>query len=49
MKKIKLGDVCKFSEERISVANLNETNYISTDNLLPNKGGIIDSTTLQTN
>ena len=46
MKKIKLGDVCQFSEDRTAVASLNETNYISTENLLPNKGGITDAATL---
>ena len=46
MEKIRLGDVCKFSEEKIAVANLNETNYISTENLLPNKGGIVPAATL---
>ncbi len=40
MKKIKLGDVCKFVAEKISVSNLTKNNYISTENLLPNKGGI---------
>ena len=40
MKKIKLGDVCKFVEERISVSVLDKSNYISTENLLPNKNGI---------
>ena len=46
MKKIKLGDVCQFSEDRTAVASLDETNYISTENLLPNKGGITDAATL---
>lgn len=46
MKKIKLGDVCNFSEKRIAVTCLDKTNYISTDNLLPNKGGITDAATL---
>lgn len=46
MKKIKLSDVCTFSEEKISVACLDKMNYISTDNLLPNKGGIAKADTL---
>ena len=40
MEKIKLGNACKFVEEKIPVSNLDKTNYISTENLLPNKGGI---------
>ena len=40
LKKIKLGDVCKFSSDKISVSTLTEKNYISTENLLPNRGGI---------
>ena len=46
MKKVKLSDVCNFSEDRTSVASLNETRYISTENLLPNRGGITDAVTL---
>lgn len=46
MKKIKLGDVCQFSEDRTAVASLNKKNYISTENLLPDRNGIIDATTL---
>lgn len=46
MKKIKLGDVCQFSEDRTAVASLDKTNYISTENLLPDRNGIIDAATL---
>lgn len=46
MQKIKLGDVCKFASNRVSVENLDKTNYISTENLLPDKGGITAAATL---
>ena len=46
MQKIKLGDVCKYAEDRIAVSTLTKKNYISTENLLPNKGGITIAATL---
>lgn len=46
MQKIKLGDIAEYAEDRISVSTLNERNYISTENLLPNKGGITTAANL---
>lgn len=38
-----LGDLLKYSKDRIKVENLNNKNYISTENMLPNKGGVINA------
>lgn len=39
-KSIKLSDVCYFSSYKIEVSNLSLDNYVSTENMLPNKSGI---------
>lgn len=39
-KSIKLSDVCYFSSDKIEVSNLSLDNYVSTENMLPNKSGI---------
>ncbi len=38
-----LGDVCNFSKDKVAVSTLNLRNYISTENLLQNKGGVIEA------
>lgn len=38
--KYKLSDICEFAKEKIDVANLDVTNYISTENMVPDKGGV---------
>lgn len=43
---VKLGDVCVFSSEKIEVSKLSLKNYISTENMLPNKAGICCSANL---
>lgn len=43
-----LSDICYFNKDRINVAELNNSNYISTENMLPNRGGITTATTLPT-
>lgn len=35
-----LSDICKYRKEKISTQNLKRENYISTDNMLPEKQGI---------
>lgn len=35
-----LSTVCEYRNERISADKVNENNYISTENMLPNRGGI---------
>ena len=47
-KECKLGEVCSYSKERINISKLNNENYISTENMLPNRGGITKATTLPT-
>ena len=44
----KLSDLCFFADGRISVADLDLDNYISTENMLPNKEGITRSSGLPT-
>ena len=41
-----LGDVCNFSKDKVEVSKLGLGNYISTENLLPNKGGITEAASL---
>ena len=41
--KHKLSDICSFANDRVLVANLELNNYISTENMLPNKEGITQS------
>ena len=41
-----LGDICSFAKERIDVNLLSEKNYISTENMLPDKNGIVEATSL---
>jgi len=43
-----LSDLCFFVDERIAVADLDLNNYISTENMLPNKDGITRSAGLPT-
>ncbi len=40
---IELSDICAFADGRVSVADLDLDTYISTENMLPNKEGIIRS------
>lgn len=35
-----LSDVCEYREERITAKNVNINNYISTENMIPNRGGV---------
>lgn len=46
MHKVPLSEVCDYSIASTEVKNLNLSNYITTDNLLPNRGGIVDATNL---
>lgn len=41
-----LKDVAKFTTSKIEVCEIDETNYISTENMLPNKGGITIASSL---
>ncbi len=43
-----LSDICVYRNERISTNALNSHTYVSTENMLPDKGGITDATSLPT-
>ncbi len=45
----KLGDVCKFHNNKIDISKLSEHNYISTENMIENFGGIKTSSKLPSN
>ncbi len=42
----KLADICKFVKEKTDVFGLDEVNYISTENMMPNRGGVTKATNL---
>ena len=42
----KLGDICSYSTIRISIDNLSPKTYFSTENMLPNKMGAVEASTL---
>ena len=42
----KLSDICEFVKGKVAVSNLTKMNYISTENMLPNRGGIVEAATL---
>lgn len=43
---LRLGDVATFSKDKVAVSALDLGNYISTENLLPNKGGVMKAASL---
>ena len=44
--KYKLKDICFFVDEKIFIRKLTKDTYISTENMLPNRGGIVAASTL---
>lgn len=46
--KCKLSDICGFRKGKVDVSNLTLKTYISTENMLPNKGGITVASSLPT-
>lgn len=42
----KLSDICSYRKGKIEVKRLNNITYISTENMLPNKGGITEASSL---
>lgn len=42
----KLSDICEFVKGKVDVSSLTKTNYISTENILPNRGGIVEAASL---
>lgn len=47
-KECKLSDICDYGKDRIEVSSLDNSTYISTENMLPNRAGITIATTLPT-
>ena len=46
--KCKLEEICLFRIGKTDVANLTTETYISTENMLPNKSGIVNAASLPT-
>ncbi len=44
--KCKLSDICDYVKSKTTVDSLNKNNYISTENMLPNRGGIVEASAL---
>ena len=44
--KYKLSDICFYAKGKIDVSGLTDTDYISTENMIPNKGGITTASSL---
>lgn len=42
----KLNSLCAYAKGKIAVENLNAQSYISTENMMPNKGGIVAASSL---
>lgn len=42
----RLGEIAVYSNNRISISEINSSNYVGVENLLQNKAGKIDSTSL---
>lgn len=45
-KSYSLGEICSYSKERINIQDVTNKNYISTENMFPDKGGITEAATL---
>ena len=46
--KYSLSSLCEYRKGKVNVDELNKDTYISTENMLPNKGGVIRATSLPT-
>ena len=46
--KCKLSDICGFRKGKVNVSTLTLQTYVSTENMLPNKGGIVVANSLPT-
>ena len=46
--KYNLSDICEYAKGKVDVAVLDENTYISTENMMPNKGGITSASSLPT-
>ncbi|MDB1954223.1 restriction endonuclease subunit S [Clostridium tertium] len=43
---LSLGEICEYSKEKIEIGKINRLNYISTENMLPNKEGIVEASSI---
>ncbi|MBQ2850955.1 MAG: restriction endonuclease subunit S [Thermoguttaceae bacterium] len=46
--KSELNALCSYAKEKIAVSELTKRNYISTENMAPNRGGVAEAATLPT-
>lgn len=46
--KYNLSDICDYAKGKVNVATLDDETYISTENMVPNKGGITSASSLPT-
>lgn len=46
--KYNLSDICEYAKGKVDVAALDEQTYISTENMMPNKGGVTSASSLPT-
>ena len=46
--KYNLADICEYAKGKVDVAILDDETYISTENMIPNKGGITSASSLPT-
>ena len=46
--KLKLSDICTYRNSKVDVKDLNAETYVSTENMLPDKGGITEAASLPT-
>ena len=46
--KFKLSNICHYVNEKVNVSGLDKMTYISTENMLSNKAGVTEATTLPT-
>lgn len=44
----KLSNICFYAKGKVAVKSLTKANYVSTENMLPNRGGVVNATTLPT-
>ena len=44
--KCKLSDICEYRKGKVNVSNLTLKTYISTENMLPNKAGVVEANSL---
>ena len=46
--KYNLADICEYAKGKVDVAILDDETYISTENMIPTKGGITSASSLPT-